>query len=135
MPLPIDNVAIVTINGGTLTLVMKKAFTNPNRPPSINPMRMPNHIGNPKFKIDKIPKVLADAAIEPTERSSPFETITNVIPKAIIAVTADGLKTFSIRLLELRKVGEMMLNRIKINAITNRIPKLPRFFRNRLNDS
>ena len=87
-PRTIIIIPIVAIKGGTPVRTTVRPFINPTAKPVINARLIATQMGKPAAKT--VPAMQAQSArIEPTDRSSPPEIRTTVVPSAIIASTED----------------------------------------------
>ncbi len=75
------------MKGGIFSVVMAAPFIKPQAAPAAMLARTPAIVGAPPARA-KAPVTPASAIIEPTERSIPPETITIVMPIAMIMITA-----------------------------------------------
>src|SRR5438045_4947970 len=75
------------MKGGILSAAIATPFASPHAAPAANAAAMPATTGAP-FVRANAHATPASAIIEPTERSIPPETITTVMPIAMIVMTA-----------------------------------------------
>ena len=104
----------VTMNGGIFRLVIMKPLANPQTKPASTPAAMPSST-DPLPTIVIVPMTPANARIEPTDKSMPPATMTRVMPRAIMLITAVCRTTLD-RLVAVRKYGEA-IDRIRKSAI------------------
>ena len=86
-PLTIPSVPSVTMNGGMRRVAIIRPFAQPHRAPHKTPARMPAGT-DPVSTIVIVPSTPEHARMEPTDRSMPPDTMTSVMPSAMMLITA-----------------------------------------------
>jgi hypothetical protein len=113
----------VTINGGIFVLAIIIPLTRPANDPTI----IPANIGTITGYIPGCAKLATTTDVSPTidpgERSMPPDIITNVLPKAIIAMIEICLTTL-VKFVKLRKPGYRIVVITTIRSNINNVPYL-----------
>ncbi len=126
MPRNMLIVPSVTMNGGSLSLVMSVPFNRPQIKPVKIPATPAKHAidaelpPEPAANITSPPIIPETAIMEPTDRSMPAEMIMKVIPTEMMPGTEERLSTF-VKLSSVRNVSGLMADRVA--TISNKVPK------------
>jgi hypothetical protein len=110
----------VAMNGGSRPKVTRRPLARPHTRPTISPMPIPTGTGSPAAS-ERPSAMPASASTDPTDRSMPPETMTNVMPTATIALIAVCSSTFR-RFDTVRKCGVAAHS---IRHRTTRPPNVP----------
>ena len=89
----IDNVARVTMNGGSLIRVTSKPLIAPIAVPRIRPMMIARTPGTPSFAAMFAMRMDVNTVMAPAERSMPAVRMTRVWPSARVAITVTCCST------------------------------------------